>query len=101
MLLTNRWGNIHTETTGHRGHSVMLDHILQCVQAFEREHNTSPDVVYINPFHYEGLYRYHPGLFEGHKPFLPGVRLVIVPANLLTHPEAAFLSDARCWPQVA
>jgi hypothetical protein len=79
----------------------MLDHILQCVQAFEREHNTSPDVVYINPFHYEGLYRYHPGLFEGHKPFLPGVRLVIVPANLLTHPEAAFLSDARCWPQVA
>jgi hypothetical protein len=79
----------------------MLDHILQCVQAFEREHNTSPDVVYINPFHYEGLYRYHPKLFEGHKPFPPGVRLVIVPGNLLPHPEAALLSDARSWPRVA
>jgi hypothetical protein len=79
----------------------MLDHILQCVQAFEREHNTSPDVVYINPFHYEGLYRHHPGLFEGHKPFPPGVRLVIVPGNLLPHTEAALLSDTRSWPRVA
>ena len=36
----------------------MLDHILQCVHAFEREHSTSPDVVYINPFHYAALRRY-------------------------------------------
>jgi len=79
----------------------MLDHILQCVQAFEREHKTSPDVVYINPLHYEGLYRYHSGLFAGHKPFPSGIRLIIVPANLLTHPEGALLSDARSRPRVA
>ena len=49
----------------------MLDDILQCVQAFEREHNASPDVVYINPFHYDALRRYHPDVFLSGETF-PG-----------------------------
>ena len=52
----------------------MLDHILQCIQAFEREHSASPDVVCINPFHYEALRRYHPDVFLTGETFPPGFR---------------------------
>ena len=67
----------------------MLDHILQCVLAFEREHGSAPDVVYINPFHHDGLRRYHPSLFNMGESVSPGLRLVIVPGNQPTHAEAA------------
>ena len=79
----------------------MLDHILQCVQAFEREHGTSPDVVYINPFHYEALRRYHPEVFAAAETFPLGFRLVIVPSNLLPHPEAALLCGTLPFNHVA
>lgn len=79
----------------------MLDHILQCVQVFECEHNVSPDVVYINPFHYAGLRRYHPELFNTGESFPLGFRLVIIPGNQLTHPEAALLSGTRRLSHVA
>ena len=69
----------------------MLDHILQCVQAFESEHGTSPDVVYINPSHYHGLHRYHAEIFESGQSLDLGFQLVILPGSLLTHPEAALL----------
>jgi hypothetical protein len=71
----------------------MLDHILQCVQAFEYEHSVSPDAVYINPFHYPGLRRYHPELFNTGETFSLGFRLVIIPGNQLTHPRAALLTS--------
>lgn len=79
----------------------MLDHILQCVYAFEREHSTSPDVVYINPFHYAALRRYHPDVFGSGEYFPLGFRLVIVPSNLLSHPEAALLNSALFSSDVA
>jgi hypothetical protein len=40
----------------------MLDHILNTAQTFERTHGIAPDVVYINPFHYESLCRYRKAL---------------------------------------
>ena len=67
----------------------MLDQILQSIQTFEVEHGMSPDTVYINPYHYEGLRRYHPDLFGSDEPVKLGFRLIIVPGNVLTHPEAA------------
>jgi hypothetical protein len=33
-------------------------------QSFEREHGIVPDVVYINPLHYEQLTRYNPELLR-------------------------------------
>jgi hypothetical protein len=79
----------------------MLDHILQCVLDFQREHGTAPDVVYINPFHYDGLRRYHPGLFGTGESVTLGFRLVIVPSNQLSHPEAAQLSGPGAYSHVA
>jgi len=73
----------------------MLDQILQSVQAFENQHGMSPDIIYINPFHYEGLRRYHPDLFGSDEPVPLGFRIVIVPANILPHPEAAL---SGCLP---
>jgi hypothetical protein len=79
----------------------MLDHILQCVQVFECEHGVAPDVVYINPFHYAGLCRYHPELFNTGESVPPGFRLVIIPGNQLTHPEAALLTSSHRLDHVA
>lgn len=79
----------------------MLDHIMQCVLDFEREHGIAPDVVYINPFHYDGLRRYHPGLFDPGKSVALGFRQVIVPSNQLSHPEAAQLSAPGSYCHVA
>jgi hypothetical protein len=79
----------------------MLDHILRCAQKFEREHGRIPDIVYINPYHYAGLRRYHPDIFDAGESFSLGFRLVIVPGNLLPHPEAALLDGPRLYRQVA
>lgn len=79
----------------------MLEHILQCVLAFERNHGTAPDVVYINPFHYDGLRRYHPSPFNSGESDSLGFRLVIVPSNQLSHPEAAQLSGPGSCSHVA
>jgi hypothetical protein len=79
----------------------MLDHIMQCVLDFERQHGIAPDVVYINPFHYDGLRRYHPGLFNTGESVALGFRLVIVPSNQLCHPEAAQLSAPASYGHVA
>jgi hypothetical protein len=75
----------------------MLDYILNTAQAFEREHGIAPDVIYINPLHYEQLARYSPELFApGSRPTL-GFRLVIVPANVLAHPRASMLPAGGGW----
>jgi len=79
----------------------MLDRILQCVQDYEREHGTTPDVVYINPFHYDGLRRYHPELFNMGESVSLGFRLMIVPGSQLTHPEAALLAAPVTYSYVA
>jgi hypothetical protein len=75
----------------------MLDYILNTAQTFEREHGIAPDVIYINPLHYEQLTRYSPELFTPGSRRRLGFRLVIVPANELAHPAAALLADQRAW----
>lgn len=76
----------------------MLDYILNTAQAFEREHGIAPDVIYINPLHYEQLTRFSPELFEPGNRLQLGFRLVIVPANVLAHPAASLLGAQRVLP---
>lgn len=78
----------------------MLDYILNTAQTFEREHGIAPDVIYINPLHYEQLTRYSPELFAPGSRLNLGFRLVIVPANALAHPQASMLSARHGWPSV-
>jgi len=73
----------------------MLDYILNTAQAFEREHGIVPEVIYINPMHYEQLTRYSPDLFAPGSRQHPGFRLVIVPASVLAHPRASLLAARR------
>ena len=79
----------------------MLDQILQSVQTFRNEHGMSPDIVYINPFHYAGLRRFHPDLFGTDEPVALGFRIIIVPSNVLTHPEASLSCAAPSYSDVA
>jgi hypothetical protein len=60
----------------------MLDYLLNTAQAFEREHGVVPDVIYINPLHYEQLTRQSPELFVAGSRLRMGFRLVIVPASV-------------------
>jgi hypothetical protein len=78
----------------------MLDYILNAAQTFEREHGSAPDVIYINPLHYEQLTRYSPELFAPGSRTDLGFRLVIVPANVLAHPRASLLTVQAGWPFV-
>lgn len=69
----------------------MLDHILACAQAFEREHGVQPNVVYINPDHHKALLGHYPTLFDADPRWLLGLRLVIIPSRELIHPQAAYI----------
>ena len=79
----------------------MLDHILRTAQTFENTHGIAPEVIYINPSHYESLCRQHAELFLPDQGVRLGFRLVILPASMLIHPEAALLSATRQYRQVA
>ena len=79
----------------------MLDHILKTARTFKNTHGTSPDIVYINPYHYEGPCKQHPELFSSNQGAHLGFRLVIVPGCTLHHPEAAMLSASRHFNRVA
>ena len=79
----------------------MLDHILKTARTFINTHGASPDIVYINPYHYEVLCKQHPELFSSNPDAHLGFRLVIVPSCRLHHPEAAMLSATRRFSQVA
>lgn len=67
----------------------MLDYILSQAQQFEREHGEAPDVVYINPVHFEALFRAYPRLFEPDQEIRLGFKLVILPSSELPHPQAS------------
>jgi hypothetical protein len=71
---------------------TMLDHILACAQAFQREHGVQPNVVYINHEHHRALLALYPALFEGDPHRQLGVRLIIVPSRELIHPQAAHVA---------
>jgi hypothetical protein len=75
----------------------MLDYLLNTAQAFEREHGVVPDVIYINPLHYEQLTRQSPELFVAGSRLRMGFRLVIVPASVLAHPRASLLDTRHAW----
>ena len=79
----------------------MLDHILNTAQTFEKLHGIAPDVIYINPSHYERLYKYHSDLFQSDQSICLGFRLVILPGSMLAHPEAALLAVTRYLSRVA
>ncbi|NOR39887.1 MAG: hypothetical protein GQ537_01600 [Gammaproteobacteria bacterium] len=79
----------------------MLDHILRTAQAFENTHGIAPEVIYINPSHYESLCRYYSEIFLPDQDVCLGFRLVILPGSMLIHPEAALLSATRQYSQVA
>lgn len=69
----------------------MLSYILQQAQQFERDFGVAPNVVYINPQHYEALLREMPDLFGPGQALRLGFRMVILPSSRLAHPEAALL----------
>ena len=69
----------------------MLSYILQQAQQFERDFGVAPNVVYINPQHYEAMFREMPDLFDPGQALRPGFRMVILPASRLAHPEAALV----------
>ena len=79
----------------------MLDHILNTAQTFEHIHGTAPDVIYINPSHFESLYKHHSELFQTNQSVYLGFRLVIMPSSMLTHPNAALLDVTRYLRRVA
>jgi len=79
----------------------MLDHILRTVQHYEREHRIPPNVVYLNPQHFNVLRRQCPGLFCGDPEVRLGFRLVILPASVLLHPQAACVPPAAASPRIA
>jgi hypothetical protein len=70
----------------------MLDHILACAQAFQREHGLQPNVVYINPDHHQALLVLYPSLFDNDPHWQLGLRLIIVPSGELIHPQAAYVA---------
>jgi len=69
----------------------MLCYLLQKAQQFERDFGTKPNVIYINPQHFEMLCREHPDLFGSGQSMQPGFRLIILPGSQLSHPEAALI----------
>jgi len=79
----------------------MLDHILKTAQTFENSHGMPPDVIYINPSHYEVLCKHHSALFSHDQNVRLGFRLIILPSSMLIHPEAALLSATRHFSRVA
>jgi hypothetical protein len=47
----------------------MPGHILKTARTFENTHGTPPDVIYINPYHYEGLCKHYPEVFSPEQNF--------------------------------
>jgi hypothetical protein len=45
----------------------MLDYLVKTAHSFENTHGTPPDVIYINPFHYECLCKQYPELFSSNQ----------------------------------
>ena len=73
----------------------MLDYLLNTAHTFAIEHGVNPDIIYINPLHYEQLIRNSPDLFVPGSRLQPGFRLVILLKNVLAHPRASLLCAER------
>jgi hypothetical protein len=73
------------------GGNAMFSYILQKAQQFQREFGVAPTVIYINPRHFEALFRESPELFSPDMAVRLGFKLVILPSSRLAHPEAALL----------
>lgn len=67
----------------------MLHHLLHVIRRYEHVHGVPPTVVYLNPGHYAALRTQCPGLFVRDPAVRLGLRLVILPAAVLRHPQAA------------
>ena len=73
----------------------MLSYILCQAQEYERKHGVAPNVVYINPMHFEALFRKYPELFEPGQDVRLGFRMMIVPGSRLANPEASLLETLQ------
>lgn len=69
----------------------MLSYILQKAQQFTRDFGVAPTVIYINPQHYDALFRENPEMFAPDLPVRLGFKLAILPSSRLMHPEAALI----------
>ena len=70
----------------------MLTEILRSVQRFEREHGEAPNVVYLNPDHWQALMHELPGLRGAAAVPTPlGFHVLILPREDLVHPRSARL----------
>ena len=73
----------------------MLDYILLQAQKFEQDHGVAPNVVYINPVHFESLFRDYPDLFAPDQEVRLGFKLAIQPSSQLSHPHASLLMHSN------
>lgn len=79
----------------------MLDHILGRIQAFEKRHGVTPNVVYINPSHYQILREQCPGLFSDTVTFALGFNLILVSDRELVQPRIGWIPPKiRTGPEV-
>lgn len=69
----------------------MLDHILGRMQAFEKRHGVTPNVVYINHDHYQALHDQCPGLFSDTISYNLGFHLIVVSNKELVHPRIGWV----------
>ena len=69
----------------------MLDHILGRVQAFEKRHGYTPNVVYINHSHFNILREQCPGLFSDTVSYSLGFHLILMSDKELAHPRIAWI----------
>lgn len=69
----------------------MLNHILQQVQDFERDHTLRPNVVFINQDQYSALREYYPELFDDDPAIILGFKMIVLPNEVLAFPEVVWL----------
>jgi hypothetical protein len=69
----------------------MLSYILRQIQSFERNHGMRPNVVFLNPQHLDALRHEYPQLFREDPVIALGFRVVILPRELGSHPQVAWL----------
>lgn len=74
----------------------MLDHILRRVQAFEKRHGVTPNVVTINYSHFKALREQCPGLFSDSLNsdslnHVLGFHLILVPDHELAQPRIGWI----------
>jgi Fe-S oxidoreductase len=69
----------------------MLSYILRQIQSFERNHGMRPNVVFLSAHCLEALQEQYPQLFREDPIIALGFRIVVLPQELGSHPQVAWL----------